>query len=78
MEFLKISDKAKKAVVIGTMCSLSYLAVYVARNILSTVSPQMIEDGVFATESIGTFSSVYFIIYAIGQLINGMIGDKIK
>lgn len=75
---LNISKQAKKAIYIGTMCAISYLSVYVARNILSAVSPQMIEKGIFSTESIGTFSSVYFIIYALGQLINGMIGDKIK
>ena len=75
---MKLSPAAKKAVMIGSMCSLSYLAVYVARNILGAVSPQMIESGAFTTENIGTLSSVYFIVYAAGQLINGRIGDKIK
>lgn len=73
-----IRPEAKKALVIGLMCSLSYLAVYVARNALSAASPQMIEGGVFTTEQIGTLSSAYFIVYAVGQLINGAIGDKIK
>lgn len=73
-----IKPEAKKALMIGSMCSLSYLAVYVARNILGAVSPQMIESGAFTTESIGTLSSIYFITYAVGQLINGRIGDKIK
>lgn len=75
---MKLSPAAKKAIMIGSMCSLSYLAVYVARNILGAASPQMIESGAFSTESIGTLSSVYFITYAVGQLINGRIGDKIK
>ncbi len=74
----KISAEAKKAIMIGSTCSISYLAVYIARNILGAVSPQMIEGGVFTTESIGTLSSVYFVTYAVGQLINGAIGDKIK
>ena len=78
MASFKIKYEAKKAIMIGSMCSLSYLAVYVARNILGTVSPQMIEGGYFSTESIGTLSSLYFISYAIGQLLNGAIGDKIK
>lgn len=75
---MKINPSAKKAFMIGGMCSLSYLAVYVARNILGAVSPQMIESGSFTTENIGTLSSVYFFSYAFGQLINGRIGDKIK
>ena len=72
-----ISKNAKKAIMIGSLCSGSYLAVYIARNILSAVTPQMIEDGL--TEAyIGSVSSVFLIMYACGQLINGMIGDKIK
>lgn len=75
---LKISAEAKKAIMIGSTCSISYLAVYIARNVLSAVTPQMIEGGAFTNESIGTLSSLYFITYAVGQLINGVIGDKIK
>ncbi|MBO5274970.1 MAG: MFS transporter [Clostridia bacterium] len=75
---VSLTPAAKKAVAIGGMCSVAYLAVYLARNILGTVSPQMIEDGVFVTEQIGTLSSIYFISYALGQLFNGAIGDKIK
>lgn len=65
------------AVYIGVLCSISYLAVYFARNILGTVTPQMIEEG-YTEGYIGAVSSVYFILYAVGQLINGVIGDKIK
>ncbi len=78
MKRLTLSPAAKKAVLLGAMCSISYLAVYVVRNILGTVTPQMIERGAFTTEQIGLVSSAYFVTYAIGQLINGMIGDKIK
>lgn len=70
--------KVRNAIMLGGMCSISYLAVYLARNILGTVSPQMIDGGAFTTEQIGTLSSLYFIVYAIGQLINGAIGDRIK
>ncbi len=74
----KISPAVRNAILLGTLCSVSYLAVYLARNVLSAVSPQMIELGVLTTEQVGTLSSVYFITYAFGQLINGAIGDRIK
>ena len=74
----KMKPAVKNAIMIGSMCSISYLAVYIARNTLGAVSPQMIEEGAFSTENIGTLSSIYFISYAFGQLINGAIGDKIK
>ena len=44
---MKISQKARHAIFLGTLCSVSYLA-------------------------------VYLVAYAIGQLINGTIGDWIK
>lgn len=75
---MKLSPNAKKAVVIGSLCSVSYLAVYIARNVLGAVTPQMVAGGAFTEEYIGSISSLYFICYAIGQLINGAIGDKIK
>ena len=76
MKTMKISSNAKKAIYIGSLCSVSYLAVYVARNVLGSVTPQMLSGG-YTESFIGTVSSVYLICYAIGQLINGAIGDKI-
>lgn len=78
---MSVADKRKSirnAVLIGGMCTISYLAVYLTRNILSAVSPQLIQNQIFSTEQIGSFSSLYFVTYAVGQLINGAIGDKIK
>jgi len=78
MKLPVFSQPARKAIRIGSMCSLSYLAVYVAKNILSAASPQMIASGAFTTEDVGTLSSVYYICYAAGQLVNGHIGDRIR
>ena len=75
---MKISENAKRAIMIGTLCSVAYLGVYVARNILGVVTPAMIESGKFTEKTMGTISSTYFIFYAVGQLINGMIGDRVK
>ena len=66
------------AILLGGICSVSYFVVYFGRNILSAVTPQMLEIETFTTEYIGVISSAFFICYAIGQLINGIIGDKIK
>ena len=71
----------KNAFYIGLVCSIIYLSVYIARNVLSAVSPQIEENTVFGDNSIaviGTLSSVFFFTYAIGQLINGLIGDIVK
>ena len=63
-----MTANAKKAIKIGSMCFMAYLAVYLARNILSTVTPAMQAQG-FTKDSIGLASSIYFYTYAVGQLI---------
>ncbi len=70
--------KVRNALLLGVLCSVSYLAVYIARNVLGAVTPQMIASGGYTEEFIGSVSSVYFVFYAVGQLINGVIGDRIK
>ena len=73
----KVSDNAKIAIRIGTLCSVAYFAVYIARNVLSAVTPVMVQAG-YTEEYIGEISSLFLVLYACGQLINGMIGDKIR
>jgi sugar phosphate permease len=72
-----MTENAKKAIKIGSLCFLAYLAVYIAKNILGTVAPSMMKEG-FSSNAIHTAKAVYFYTYAVGQLINGAIGDKIK
>lgn len=75
---MSTKTSSKNAFFIGVICSFAYLAVYIARNVLSAVSPQMISVGIFRENIIGTMSSIFFFAYAIGQLVNGLIGDVIK
>ena len=70
--------EVKKAFLIGALCAAAYFAVYLCRDILSTLSPQLTQQGVFDTGQLGDLSSIFFITYAVGQLINGLIGDRIK
>ena len=73
---MKLGQNAKNAIMIGALCSVSYFAVYIARNILGAVTPSMLENG-YTEAYIGSISSLFFVFYAVGQLINGSIGDKI-
>ncbi len=72
-----MKQSVKNALYLGLLCSISYFTVYYARNILSVATPQMINDG-YSSEYIGRISSMFFITYAAGQLINGIIGDRFK
>lgn len=60
---MKLSANAKNAVKIGSLCAVSYFAAYIARNILSAVTPQLVEAG-FTEAYIGRMSSLFFMAYA--------------
>lgn len=77
MKFLK-GKEILNAFLIGVISSIAYLVCYVARNLLSVVSPQMIESAGVSVEYIGTLSTAQMLFYAGGQLVNGIIGDKVK
>ncbi len=75
---MKMRYEVKKAFLIGAICAIAYGTVYISRDILSALSPQLTEGGIFNTDQLGSLSSIFFITYAVGQLINGIIGDKVK
>lgn len=75
----QISKKERKrAFSVGFVCVSTYLVSYCVRNLLSVLTPAMCESGTFGEEFIGTLSSVYLLFYALGQLVNGRIGDFIS
>ena len=71
-------EGARNAVWLGALCAGTYMTAYFGRNILGTVSPQMIEGGGYTAEYIGQVSSCFFAFYAVGQLVNGIIGEHVK
>ena len=68
----------KRAIGLGFIGIFSYIANYYLRNLLSVATPSMLESGEYTAESIGLLSSVYFIVYASGQLVNGLVGDMVN
>lgn len=58
------------------VCYLAYAWIYVARLNLSVASPQLINKEIISTDQIGVLSGTFFIIFALGRLINGKLSDK--
>lgn len=58
------------------LCYISYVCIYAARLNLSMASPGMIADNVLSSEQYGFLGSAFFVVYACGRLLNGMIGDR--
>ena len=63
---------------LGIVSIFSYLTSYYVRNLLSVATPNMLADGAYTSDYIGLFSSVYFLTYALGQLINGFVGELVN
>lgn len=68
----------KKIIGLGVVSVFSYLASYYVRNLLSVATPSMLLTEEYTAEFIGALSSVYFLTYAFGQLINGFVGDAVN
>ena len=73
-----IKNNNKNALYIGFICVTTYLANYFLRNLLSVMTPALTEVGILTEESAALLSSTYMIFYAAGQLINGILGDRLS
>jgi len=58
------------------LCWLAYTLAYLGRINLSVAIPLMEETLTLDKTSLGFIGSVFFWVYAFGQLINGRLGDK--
>ena len=68
--------KKFKSKTVFAVCFLAYTSIYIARLNLSMASPALIEDNLMTASNIGILGSVFSVVYAVGRLINGMLGDK--
>lgn len=73
-----VKSENKKALSIGLICVSTYLVNYYSRNLLGVMTPTLTEAGFFTNEFAGLLSSVYMLFYAGGQLINGILGDRLS
>lgn len=56
----------------------TYMVAYLCRVNLSTVLDKLADGLNVSVEYLGVASSVYFVTYAVGQLLNGAIGDRVN
>ncbi len=68
----------KNARIIGIITVLSYVANYFLRNMLGVLTPSILNSTSYTKEYIALLSSTYMVSYAVGHLINGMLGDVFK
>lgn len=59
-------------------CVLAYTAAYVARLNLSAVLPALAQEYALTAAESGLFQTVFAVVYAAGQLLNGAIADRVQ
>lgn len=73
-----IENMSSNIWLLGSSCFLAYTACYAGRSILSAIMPQIILDSNYTRSELGAMGSAFFLAYGIGQILNGLIGDRIK
>lgn len=61
---------------IFALCYIAYVCIYAARLNLNMASPGMIAGGILTEVEYGFIGSAFFVTFACGRLLNGIIGDR--
>lgn len=67
----------EKLLLVLLLSWVTYVTAYLCRVNLSTVLDKISWQLQVSMEFLGTASSIYFVTYAAGQLLNGIIGDRV-
>lgn len=59
------------------LCWLAYSATYICRLNYSAVIPALTTAGLFSESRIAAVSSAFFICYGLGQIVSGVVGDRL-
>ena len=57
---------------------ITYTVAYLCRVNISTAMDKLSVGMHVSVEYLGAASSIYFVTYAVGQLLNGFIGDRVN
>ncbi len=74
----KVRSETKSACEIGVSSFLAYAGCYMGKNILSAMLPQMISENVCGRTTLAAMGSAFFVAYGVGELVNGLIGNRIS
>lgn len=69
-------ESNKMALCLFLLCWFAYFTSYIGRLNFSSAMTAMIDEQVLAGSQAGFISMVYFFAYGIGQMCNGLLGDR--
>lgn len=71
-------DQKKKLRLVLLLSWATYMVAYLCRVNISTALDKLSVGLTVSTEYLSIASSIYFVTYALGQLINGTVGDRVN
>lgn len=75
-DFLGYNSKRDRNIFL--LCFLAYSATYICRLNYSCIIPQLNSLGIMNESKIASVSSAFFVCYGLGQIVSGIIGDRIN
>lgn len=75
---MKIQASEKVMTRIFKLTWLAYFTAYTGRLNFPSIMGELIKNGYINFSQTGIIAMVYFITYALGQVINGILGDKLN
>lgn len=70
-------EQKRKLAAVLAMAWSTYVVAYLCRANLSTVLDKLADGLGVSVEYVGAASSIFFVTYAVGQLLNGFLGDRL-
>ncbi len=78
METAKNKNILRLSATLFVACWIVYCASYLGRINYSAALTAIVADGVFPKSQAGLIGTVYFFCYGFGQIISGILGDKMS
>ena len=72
---MREKDKAKALFI---LCWVVYFASYLGRLNYTSVMPEMIAVGLLTKPQAGMLGTAYLVFYAVGQVVSGVLGDRVS
>lgn len=61
-----------------TLCFILYCSVYLGRLNLSAAITEITTTGILEKDAAGLIGTAFFVVYAVGQIINGFLSDHVS
>lgn len=75
---LKRLESLKHGTFLFVLCWIAYYASYIGRYNYSAAMGELLDKNVLSISAAGAVSTAYFLLYGIGQLVNGFLSSKIS